>query len=73
MSKYPIARCPHCEQPLPESAKALIAARVPGPITPGRNAAASHNAFATDILAAEDCVDPNAAPVARTAREGGAL
>lgn len=49
---YPIRKCPTCNEPLPESARALVAARVKGPISPGRNDAASHNSFVTDIVAA---------------------
>jgi len=51
---YPIPKCPTCKQCLPESAKALVAARVKGPISPGRNDAASRNSFVTDIMAAGD-------------------
>ena len=50
--KLQIPKCPTCKQCLPESSKALVAARVKGPISPGRNDLASYNSFATDIMAA---------------------
>lgn len=62
MTPYRIIKCPNCDQPLPNSARDLIAARVQRAATVNvRNADASRNEMATDIAAAEDAVDPRSA------------
>ncbi len=64
MSPYRISRCPACDQPLPESAKGLVAARVQRAATVNvRSADASRNELATALAAAnaEDVVDPRSA------------
>ena len=64
MSPYRISKCPACDQPLPESAKGLVAARVQRAATVNvRNPDASRNELATALAAvnAEDVVDPRSA------------
>lgn len=59
--------CPHCggHTPTPrhsEKLRSLFAARVGMPARVNRHSAdAGHNALATEIVAAEDCIDPSRA------------
>lgn len=61
--------CPHCGNHCPtprhsEKLRNLFAARVGMPATLHRPSAdAGHNEFATAIFAAEDVIDPHAAPL----------
>ncbi|NBW15220.1 MAG: hypothetical protein EBR82_45225 [Caulobacteraceae bacterium] len=62
MKPFRIIKCPHCDQPLPNSARDLIAGRVARAATVNvRHSDASRNEMATDIAAAEDAVDPSRA------------
>jgi len=64
VSEYLIAHCEHCEQPLSNHARELIAGKVARAATVNRrNPDASHNEMATEIRAAEDCIDPRSAAV----------
>lgn len=58
-----MSTCPHCGSDT-DKARRLFAARVGRPAKLNRtNPDAAHNALATDIAAAEDVIDPHAAPL----------